>query len=99
MIIKLSLEGAKLEALNKVLETPDNVWRDDRSCGHFVWIKESRSAAIRPEGAATPDYEVTLEALHRYPGGLRGAHLPTPLSKLVRVFQAIGLYPDDKPAV
>ena len=95
MIIKLSVESGKLDALHQVLKAPENVWRDDRSAGHFVFIKECRSAAIRTQGAAVPDYEVTLQVVHSHPGGLRGAHLPTPLSKLARVLEAVGLYPDD----
>jgi hypothetical protein len=99
MIIKLTLSHPQLEDLHRVLEDKENAQTFD--FGHaadatgkryYVSLKSSRGSG---EGAPVPSYEVVLEADTTYlQKGQGGRTFLTPIEKLSRVLQAIGLYPE-----
>lgn len=98
MILKVQVSTDKLMVLHTVLTGDWNHYTEKRGqnihAGNFIFIKRATSIGESP----TPYYDVTLDVLekHDVEYSCEGrVSKPVPLAFLVRVFEAIGLYPKE----
>jgi hypothetical protein len=107
MIIKLQMKSTQLDALHECLKHPDNHYVS--ASGHsekadetrsYVWIKSVKGRNYDAEkNGPVPGYNVIIEVEEIY-YNQKSKHVITPLNRLARVLQAVGLFPveDNIPA-
>ncbi len=101
VIIKLTVSHPQLEKLHQVLDHEENSWmyhwHQDKPAEKrfFVTLEESKAKMNdqRLPESPVPKYEVTLKVSASYVMA-GGKHFRTPLSKLSKVLQAVGLCPN-----
>lgn len=94
MILKLTLDHDRLSKLHTALDSQDNTYGNN----HRPYVKILRvQSKDDPGNNVIPHYNVELEVQEKTDTVPAWRSL-TPLQKLARVFEAIGLFPAEKEA-